>query len=66
MKVLVIILEKILEFYNKHFPLRKYRFKEKHKDKTYITQAIKNSIKHRNKLQQKNSMLSGSLRMVQY
>ena len=43
--------EKFLEFYNKHFPLRKHTFKEKHKDKTYITQAIKNSIKHRNKLQ---------------
>lgn len=37
--------------YDKHFPIKTTTFKEKHTDKPYITQSIKNSIKQRNKLQ---------------
>ena len=39
-----------LKLYDKHFPQKQFTFKEKH-NKPYITQAIQQSIKHRNKLQ---------------
>ena len=37
--------------YNKHFPIKVITIKDKHAGKPYITRAIKNCIKHRNKLQ---------------
>ena len=40
-----------LQLYNKHFPIKEYRIKEKHAIKPYITSAIKTSIKQRNRLQ---------------
>ena len=40
-----------LQIYNKHFPVKTSAIKEKHYGKPYITSAIKNSIKHRNRLQ---------------
>ena len=46
-----IYMEKFLLLYNKHFPVKELKIKERHKGKPYITTAIKNSIKQRNKLQ---------------
>lgn len=43
--------EKFQNFYNQCFPIKDYTVKKKHANKPYITQGIKNSIKHRNKLQ---------------
>lgn len=44
-------MEKFLELYDHHFPLKEFTRKENHINKPYITQAIKTSIKRRNKLQ---------------
>ena len=37
--------------YNKHFPIIEHTIKEKHMNKPYITQGIKNAIKTRKRLQ---------------
>ena len=44
-------MDKYLQLYNVNFLIKEYEIKEKHIDKSYITHAIQNSIKHRNKLQ---------------
>ena len=40
-----------LRLYNKNFPIKEIKIKEKHLGKPYITSAIQTSIKRRNKLQ---------------
>lgn len=44
-------LDKFQYLYNKHFPIKQIIVKEKHIGKPYITVALKNSIRHRNRLQ---------------
>ena len=48
-------MQKFSSLYDKHFPFREFKVKEKHIDKQYITQAIKTSIKERNRLQKLNA-----------
>lgn len=44
-------INQFLNLYKKHFPINQYLLKDKHPDKPYVFQAIKNSTKQRNKLQ---------------
>ena len=44
-------IKNFLCLYDKHFPVKYITIKEKHEDKPYITNAIKRSIKERNRLQ---------------
>lgn len=44
-------IDAFLKLYNMHFPIKEFKIKKQHANKPYITSGIKNSIRHRNKLQ---------------
>ena len=46
-----VYMEEFLKLYDSCFPVKEFRVKNKHKNKPYITAAIKKSIKERNRLQ---------------